>query len=114
MVSHFLTSNIKKIIHHLQSLPNAFELFGVDFLITHNPDDIHAFRVSLLEINSEPAIELTGPRLQWILKDMHESIARLCVAPFFDIGKPPAADWKVGEKGDGFIKCLEEQVRGDM
>ncbi|KIJ45606.1 hypothetical protein M422DRAFT_29727 [Sphaerobolus stellatus SS14] len=98
---------------HFQSLPNAFELFGVDFLITHKPDDVEAFQVSLLEINSEPAIELTGPRLQWILRDMHESIARICVAPFFDIGEPSAENWKIGEKRDGFIKCSEEEVRGN-
>jgi len=83
-------------------------------LVTHKPQkqDGSAFQVSLLEINSEPAIELTGPRLQWILRDMHQSIARLFVAPFFGLEGEPQGEWKVGVTKDGFIKCLEERVRG--
>jgi len=43
---------------HFQPLPNAFELYGADFLVSHEPT---GFQVKLLEMNSEPAIELTGP-----------------------------------------------------
>ena len=41
------------------------------------------FSVKLLEINAEPAIEMTGKRLQWILEDLFEAISRTCVVPFF-------------------------------
>ncbi|KAI0724450.1 hypothetical protein C8T65DRAFT_691499 [Cerioporus squamosus] len=57
-----------------QPLPNAFELYGIDFVVTHG--DSGQFQVNLLEVNSEPAIELTGPRLTWILEDLFKSIAK--------------------------------------
>ncbi|KAI4294477.1 TTL-domain-containing protein [Schizophyllum commune Loenen D] len=70
-------------------IPNAFELFGVDFLVQHNPTaestaGSQPFLVKLLEINAEPAIELTGPRLAWILEDLFVAIGKQCVQPFFD------------------------------
>jgi len=84
-------------------------------MITHragNSPGRSPFQVYLLEINSEPAIELTGPRLRWILEGLHESIAEVCIAPFFKL-KPTHLDgWKVGEMRYGFIKCCEEHVRG--
>ena len=71
----------------LQPLPNAFELFGVDFLVTHADASEGAktgsrYRVYLLEFNAEPAIEMTGSRLTWILEDLFESMALACVGPF--------------------------------
>lgn len=42
------------------------------------------FLVKLLEFNAEPAIEMTGSRLKWILEDLFELIGRTCVEPFFD------------------------------
>ena len=75
--------------------------------------------MQLLEINSEPAIELTGPRLTWILEDLFIAIGKVCVAPFFstqtyrdmdaDVRFP---DWSVGETRHGLRKCLETEVRG--
>ncbi|KAJ7630636.1 tubulin-tyrosine ligase [Roridomyces roridus] len=96
---------------HFQPIPNAFELFGIDFLVTDSPTASPRFQVKLLEINSEPAIELTGPRLSWILRDLFVAISRTCVVPFF---KPEAGDaeWSVGETRHGLIKCLDEEVRG--
>ncbi|KAF8527942.1 tubulin-tyrosine ligase [Hysterangium stoloniferum] len=99
---------------HFQPLPNAFELFGVDFLVTHAPEGFSGksrFRVSLLEINSEPAIERTGQRLQWILRDMFKSIGRVSVGPFFNQNGDLLNDWEVGETREGFRKCLQENIR---
>ncbi|KAJ7169568.1 tubulin-tyrosine ligase [Mycena filopes] len=94
---------------HFQPIPNAFELFGVDFLVTDSPLSEPRFQVSLLEVNAEPAIELTGPRLSWILQDLFIAISRVCVDPFFN--PKPEGDWAVGATFHGLIKCLEEDVR---
>ncbi|KAL1741482.1 tubulin-tyrosine ligase family-domain-containing protein [Schizophyllum fasciatum] len=124
---------------HFQPVPNAFELFGVDFLVQHNPHadaparrgSQHApseppnpnlnpspklnaaqfpprpFLVKLLEINAEPAIELTGPRLAWILKDLFVAIGERCVAPFFGGGE------EGGEVEGGGSGREGESGRGD-
>ncbi|TFY81546.1 hypothetical protein EWM64_g2472 [Hericium alpestre] len=71
---------------HFQPLPNAFELYGIDFLVSHVPASSSSpggLQVQLLEVNAEPAIELTGPRLTWILEDLFEAIGKTCVEPFF-------------------------------
>jgi tubulin--tyrosine ligase len=93
-------------------LPNAFELYGIDFLIAHAPasNATSLYEVKLLEINAEPAIELTGPRLTWILEDLFISIGSTCVKPFLE-GKR-LEGWKLGETRHNLIKCIEEQVRG--
>ncbi|KAJ6519516.1 tubulin-tyrosine ligase [Mycena sanguinolenta] len=95
---------------HFQPLPNAFELFGIDFLVTDSPGSQQRFQVSLLEVNAEPAIELTGPRLSWILEDLFSAISKVCVEPFFN-PKAEEVDWKVGDTRHGLIKCLDHQVR---
>ncbi|KAH9946770.1 tubulin-tyrosine ligase [Amylocystis lapponica] len=106
---------------HFQPIPNNFELFGVDFLVTHaqSPSSLRNFQVHLLEVNSEPAIELTGPRLTWILEDIFCAIGKVCVAPFFGSGPEPQEErddvgqkWEVGETREALTKCLEVQVRG--
>jgi len=78
-------------------------------------------QVQLLEINSEPAIELTGPRLTWILEDLFIAIGKVCIAPFFSAennqGQSVNAgfpDWHVGETRYGLRKCLEIDVRGPV
>jgi hypothetical protein len=103
-------------------LPNAFELFGVDFLVTTRPvtplpssGKTLDFVVNLLEINAEPAIELTGPRLTWILEDLFLAIGKVCVEPFLINGlerDTTAGDWPVGETRYGLRKCLEMEVMG--
>ena len=86
-------------------------------MVTHAADEAQPkgrrFQVSLLEVNSEPAIELTGPRLTWILEDLFLSLGKVCVAPFFDKHDGVKADeWKVGEERDHLRKCLDISVRG--
>ncbi|KAH7883734.1 tubulin-tyrosine ligase family-domain-containing protein [Phlebopus sp. FC_14] len=101
---------------HFQPLPNAFELYGIDFLVSHEPTNCTAsdrslcLQVKLLEINAEPAIELTGPRLSWILEDLFKSIGRVCIQPFFDKAAN-VDDWGVGEVRYDLRKCLDTPVR---
>jgi len=100
---------------HFQPLPNAFELYGIDFLVTHADASTNnrKYQVHLLEVNSEPAIELTGPRLQWILEDLFRSIAETFVEPFFsDNQDSKEVPWKVGETRNHLRKCLDIEVRG--
>ena len=104
------------IVRLSQPLLNVFELFGVDFLVTHHdePTASRRFHVSLLEVNSEPAIELTGPRLTWILEDLFCTIGKVCVEPFFKDGEDKRwSNWPVGETREHFRKCLDIQVRGE-
>ncbi|KAF5375006.1 hypothetical protein D9758_000128 [Tetrapyrgos nigripes] len=93
---------------NFQALPNAFELFGIDFLVTSSATS--TWQVNLLEINAEPAIEMTGPRLQWILEDLFSSIAEVAVAPFFS--ESSEVDWAIRETRKHLIKCMETKVRG--
>lgn len=93
-----------------QAIPNAFELFGVDFMVTMD-DAASELRVHLLEFNAEPAIELTGPRLTWILEDLFTSVGQVIVDPFFG-QSVPTEPWTIGESRNHLRKCLETQVRG--
>ncbi|KAI0053321.1 TTL-domain-containing protein [Auriscalpium vulgare] len=97
---------------HFQPLPNAFELYGIDFLVSHevlSTSPTSRFQVKLLEVNAEPAIELTGPRLTWILQDLFQSIAKVCVGPFLQ----PAVQegWPMGETRHHMRKCLDLKLR---
>ncbi|KAL4243551.1 putative tubulin-tyrosine ligase [Abortiporus biennis] len=99
---------------HFQPLPNAFELFGIDFLVSHipNPSTKRRFQVHILEVNSEPAIELTGPRLTWILEDLFKSIASDIVAPFFGVETKSEGESK--DVNEGLLrKCLDVQIRAN-
>lgn len=79
-----------------------------------------SLQVKLLEINAEPAIELTGARLTWILEDLFVAIGKVCIAPLLPSkymksqGQDTAhTNWAVGETKDGLQKCLDFKVRGD-
>ncbi|KAJ3719732.1 tubulin-tyrosine ligase [Lentinula raphanica] len=100
---------------HFQAIPNAFELFGADFLIDSTKSRSR-FQIKLLEINAEPAIELTGPRLGWILEDLFVDIGKVCVEPFVETEQQAGSvrdddGWDVGETRRNFVKCLEVGVR---
>ncbi|QRV90804.1 tubulin-tyrosine ligase [Ceratobasidium sp. AG-Ba] len=93
---------------HFQVLPNAFELFGADLLVTHTAgNESPNFQVSLLEINAEPAIELTGARLNWILVDLFKGISHSCIKPFF-------GDSTSTTQASNHLlrKCLDVEARG--
>lgn len=90
-------------------MPNAFELYGIDFLVAYSiASGQPQFQVKLLEINAEPAIELTGPRLTWILEDLFVSIGKVCVEPFVS-GKRETNGWEVEETQHHLIKVLDER-----
>lgn len=65
---------------HFQTLPNAFEAFGVDFLVDAN------YNVWLLEMNAYPDFKQTGEGLQSkVVGGFFEGVIRHAVAPFFKV-----------------------------
>ena len=66
----------------------------------------------LLEVNSEPAIELTGPRLEWIFEDLFASVVRVAVEPHLNTAGPLKGGNAV-ENDKHLFKCLDVEVRGE-
>jgi tubulin---tyrosine ligase len=65
---------------HFQAIPNAFEVFGVDFLVDEG------FNVWLLELNAYPDYSQTGQELQDIVVGgLFEEVIDAAVVPFFDV-----------------------------
>lgn len=70
---------------HFQTLPNAFELFGVDFLVDSNGS------VWLLELNAYPDFAQTGKELQEaVVGRLFEEVVDVAVKPFFGLGEAAA------------------------
>lgn len=65
---------------HFQTLPNAFEIFGVDFLVDQDAN------VWLLELNAYPDFKQTGQDLQdSIVGGLFREVVRAAILPFLDI-----------------------------
>lgn len=64
---------------HFQPLPNAFELFGLDFMVDA---DGTAF---LLEVNAFPDFAQTGEELQGLVKGLMGEVVDVAVKPFFGV-----------------------------
>lgn len=66
---------------HFQTIPNAFEIFGVDFLVDRE------LNVWLLELNAFPDFKQTGEYLQdTVVGGLFDEVARVAIGPFFDAG----------------------------
>lgn len=59
---------------------NTFEVFGLDFMI----DD--EFKLYLIEVNTNPCLELSSPLLARLIPNMLENALKLAVDPLF---QPP-------------------------
>ena len=66
---------------HFQPLPNAFEVFGVDFLVDAGG------AAWLLEVNSFPDFAQTGSGLQGLVKGLMDGVVDVAVGGFFDLEK---------------------------
>lgn len=64
---------------HFQTLPNAFEVFGLDFLVDAKGT------AWLLEVNAFPDFKQTGGDLKDIVSGFWKGVLRHGVAPFFNI-----------------------------
>jgi tubulin--tyrosine ligase len=67
----------KGMMVHFQTLPNAFEVFGVDFLVDE------AGTAWLLEINAFPDFKQTGSDLSGIVERLWKEVVRETVGGFF-------------------------------
>jgi len=71
---------------HFQTLPNAFEIFGVDFLVDQSAN------VWLLELNAYPDFKQTGQDLQdSIVGGLFREVVKAVVPPFLDLELPESA-----------------------
>jgi tubulin---tyrosine ligase len=66
---------------HFQPLPNAFEVYGLDFLVDAEGT------AWLLEVNAFPDFKQTGDELKELVEGLWEGVMRLAVAPFFGLDK---------------------------
>ena len=63
---------------HFQALPNAFEIFGVDFLVDAG------LNVWLLEMNAYPDFKQTGQQLQdSVIGGLFREVVQNVVRPYF-------------------------------
>ncbi|CAO3653822.1 unnamed protein product [Cunninghamella echinulata] len=66
-----------------QALPNAFELFGVDFLIDQDKN------VYFLETNAFPDFKQTGGKLQHVIQELFDATTKTAIEPFFGCESTP-------------------------
>lgn len=80
---------------HFQTLPNAFEIFGVDWMVDADGT------AWLLEVNAFPDFAQTGDDLKEVVKGFWEEVIRVAVKRFFDGRGGGEGDegWDTGEDG---------------
>ncbi|RDW88902.1 hypothetical protein BP6252_00934 [Coleophoma cylindrospora] len=69
----------KGMMIHFQTLPNAFEVFGLDYLVDSNG------RAMLLEVNAFPDFKQTGDELKSLIAGLWRGVVDKAVVPFFGI-----------------------------
>ncbi|ODV93422.1 hypothetical protein PACTADRAFT_52014 [Pachysolen tannophilus NRRL Y-2460] len=85
---------------NFQPIPNAFEIYGIDFLVDEN------LNCYLLEVNSYPDFKQTGEDLKTVISGLFEGVVDKCVVPFL-MGKPTKDD-----KDGNMIKVLDIDTSG--
>ena len=85
---------------HFQMLPNAFEVFGVDWLIDAES------KVWLLEVNAFPDFGQTGKELRGVVEGLWEGVVGVGIRGFFGVGGEDAGQPE-GEKKWGMKKVLD-------
>ncbi|TVY28173.1 putative tubulin--tyrosine ligase [Lachnellula hyalina] len=92
----------KGMMVHFQTLPNAFEVFGVDFLVDERGT------AWLLEINAFPDFRQTGDELRGVVAGLWDCVVGRVVGEFFGVGEENG----VGEHGDGDLVCVRKVELG--
>lgn len=70
---------------HFQPLPNAFEIFGLDFMV--GIEDDGSLNTYLLEVNAFPDFRQTGDELSGMIEGLFEGVVDEAIVPFFGLGK---------------------------
>jgi hypothetical protein len=86
---------------HFQPLPNAFEVFGLDFMVGIEPDG--ELNTYLLEVNAFPDFRQTGDELSGMIEGLFEEVVDVGVKGFFGVDD--------GEKGKGMREGEGEMVK---
>ena len=81
---------------HFQALPNAFEIFGIDWLVDETGS------VWLLEVNAYPDFKQSGETLRHLVEKFWEGVICHAVAPFFGI-----ASSNLSNNTDAMVKVLD-------
>ncbi|EDO14990.1 hypothetical protein Kpol_376p3 [Vanderwaltozyma polyspora DSM 70294] len=81
---------------NFQPLPNAFETYGVDFLVDSS------YNVKILEVNAYPDFKQTGNELKGLIDELFDNIVNYCIAPFLDEKHDP----QVASKYSSFNRVL--------
>ncbi|ODV61170.1 TTL-domain-containing protein, partial [Ascoidea rubescens DSM 1968] len=91
---------------NFQPILNAFEFFGLDFLIDEE------FNVMLLEVNSYPDFKQTGDDLKDLINGLIEGLFIKVIVPFFSNEKAK----EMGDSGDtsDLIKVYDEPIYGNF
>ncbi|KAK5128207.1 hypothetical protein LTR85_002874 [Meristemomyces frigidus] len=77
---------------HFQPLPNAFEVFGLDFMVDAEG------AAWLLEVNAFPDFAQTGGELQGLIAGLFEEVVEVGVKPFFGLQRGEATAEDDGKK----------------
>lgn len=70
---------------NFQPLPNAFEVFGLDFLVDED------LRVNLLEVNAFPDFKQTGDELKGLIDELFDDVIQI-TALYWIKGQKPSSD----------------------
>jgi tubulin--tyrosine ligase len=81
---------------HFQPLPNAFELFGLDFMVDAEGT------TWLMEVNAFPDFAQTGDELQDLVKDLMEDVVDVAIKPFFGVED----EVESAKDGNGLVEVL--------
>jgi hypothetical protein len=79
---------------HFQPLPNAFEIFGLDFMV-----DVDG-TAWLLEVNSFPDFRQTGEELQGLVQELLDGVVNVAIKPFVGLGED-------GKQRESMVKVLD-------
>ena len=83
----------KGMMVHFQTLPNAFEVFGLDFLVDEEGT------AWLLEVNAFPDFRQTGEELKGLVGGLWQGVVDVAVRGFFGVeGVPTRGDDRDKEK----------------
>jgi tubulin--tyrosine ligase len=83
---------------HFQPLPNAFEVFGLDFMVGIEADG--GLNTYLLEVNAFPDFRQTGGELSGMIEELFEGVVDEAIRPFFGKGEEKSG-------GDGMVEVLD-------
>jgi hypothetical protein len=94
---------------HFQPWPNAWEIFGVDLMVTVDPSNASdSLRVWLLEVNAQPDFAKSGPQLQQKIDTLFARSLQICTLGQDDEpGTNAALEWQPGESRNGMTLCLD-------